>query len=161
MKKLLLIRHAEAEGSSDKGDYYRPLSLNGEKDVLTLAQKLRNKGLLPEQITSSPALRTYTTSYLLTREWETGTPQTNPAIYEASEKTLLNVINHFPNSVDFMALVGHNPGIAYLLLNLTGKVREVPPCTAIMVVFEDADSWQEVSYETGVITYYTTPQHTN
>jgi phosphohistidine phosphatase len=161
MKKLLLIRHAEAEGCAKQGDYYRPLSFNGEKDVRALATKLKNENLLPEQIICSPALRTISTAYILTREWSMSAPQHNQAVYEASEKTLLNVINYFPNSVDFMALVGHNPGIAYLLLNLTGKVREVTSCTAIMVVFEDADSWQEVSHETGVITYYTTPQHTN
>ncbi|MFD1255865.1 SixA phosphatase family protein [Mucilaginibacter terrae] len=161
MKKLLLIRHAEAKGYTDKGDYARPLSVKGEKDVIALAQKLKNKNLLPLQVVCSPSLRTLTTAYILTRDWAMSTPQHNPAVYEASEKTLLNVINHFPNSVDFMALVGHNPGIGYLLLNLTGKVRDVPPCTAIMLVFEDAHSWQEVSHETGVITYYTTPQHTN
>lgn len=160
MKKLLLIRHAEAESHADGGDFARPLSARGKADSMLLAKKLKNQNLLPQHLVSSPALRTTTTANTIT-EVLALTPQFSPAIYEASEKTLLNVINHFPNSVDFMALVGHNPGIAYLLLNLTGKVCEVPPCTAIMVVFEDADSWQEVSHETGVITYYTTPHHTN
>jgi phosphohistidine phosphatase len=161
MKKLLLIRHAEAEAHADGGDFARPLSARGKADVVLLTQKLKNQNLLPQHFVSSLALRTTTTATAITEGLGLNAPQHNPAVYEASEKTLLNVINYFPNSVDFMALVGHNPGIAYLLLNLTGKVREVPPCTAIMVVFEDADSWQEVSHETGVITYYTTPQHTN
>jgi len=161
MKKLLLIRHAEAEGYADKGDYYRPLSQRGEKDVAALAQKLKEEGLLPGQIISSPALRTYTTAYVLTRELGISAPQTIPAIYEASETSLLKTINHFSDGADFIGMVGHNPGIAYLLLNLTGKVRDVPPCTAIVVVFEEADSWQEVSHETGVITYYTSPLYIN
>lgn len=161
MKKLLLIRHAEAEGHADKGDYHRPLSVKGEQDIIALAQKLKFGSMLPDQVICSPSLRTYTTAYVLTRELGTSAPQTNPAIYEASETALLKAINHFPDSTDFIAMVGHNPGIAYLLLNLTGKVRDVPPCTAIVVVFEDADRWQEVSHETGVITYYTSPLYTN
>jgi phosphohistidine phosphatase len=157
MKKLLLIRHAEAESHADKGDFARPLSARGKEDVVLLAQKLKNQNLLPQHLVSSPALRTTITATTITEGLGVSEPQFSQTIYEASEKTLLNVINHLPNSIDFMALVGHNPGIAYLLLNLTGKVREVPPCTAIMIVFEDADSWQEVSHETGVITYYITP----
>jgi len=161
MKKLLLIRHAEAEGYTEQGDFARPLSGRGKSDTEKLAKKLKDLQLLPQEIVSSPALRTTTTATKIIEELGLNAPKFNQAVYEASERTLLNVINHFPNSVDFMALVGHNPGISYLLLNLTGKVRDVPPCAAIMVVFEDADSWHEVGHESGVITYYTSPLHTN
>ena len=161
MKKLLLIRHAEAEGYADKGDFARSLSAKGKTDAAHLAQKLQSQNLIPHLVISSPALRTITTALTITEQLGLSTPQTNPSVYEASERTLLKTINHFTNSVDFIAMVGHNPGISYLLLNLTGKVRDVPPCTAIIVVFEDADSWQEISHESGVITYYTTPPYTN
>lgn len=154
MKKLLLIRHAEAEAYAEQGDFYRPLSARGSADATRLAQKLQANGLLPEYIISSSALRTTTTANIITNQLQLPAAKFTQTIYEASEKTLLNTINHLSNAVDFAALVGHNPGIAYLLLNLTGKVRDVPPCTAIAVVFEDANSWQEISHETGVIVYY-------
>jgi len=157
MKKLLLIRHAEAESFAEQGDFYRALSAKGITDVTRLAQKLDADGLIPDEIISSQAIRTTTTANIIASQLRLPTTRLSRTIYEASEKTLLNTINHFNDTIAFAALVGHNPGIAYLLLSLTGKLREVPPCTAIVVVFEDADSWQEVSHETGVITYYTAP----
>ena len=157
MKKLLLIRHAEAESYANEGDLQRPLSVMGKRDALKLAQKLKAERLLPQMVISSTALRTVITAGIITEELQLPHAQNNPAIYEASEKTLLTVINHLPDHYDFIAMVGHNPGLSYLLLNLTGKVRDVPPCTAIVLVFEDADSWQEISHDSGVITYYTIP----
>ncbi|MDT3405046.1 SixA phosphatase family protein [Mucilaginibacter terrae] len=158
MKKLLLVRHAKAEEFAAGGDFHRPLSVKGENDVKQLAQKLQAEKLVPEQIICSSALRTQTTADILSISLNIPQPRATVAIYEASERTLLREINHFSNAYDFVAMVGHNPGIAYLLLNLTGKVRDVPTCAAIVLVFEDADSWQEITHESGVITWYSVPQ---
>ncbi len=157
MKKLLLIRHAEAVSSSNDGDMGRQLSARGEADVQALVQKLQTTGNVPQYFVSSPSVRTVKTATTLAQQLGIPLPLLAPAIYEASEKALLKTINHFSDQYDFVAMVGHNPGIAYLLLNLTEKVRDVLPCTAIVVVFEDVDSWQEVTHGSGVITYYTTP----
>jgi phosphohistidine phosphatase len=159
MKKLLLIRHAEAESNAANGDFERSLSAKGKTDVTQLAQRLKIENLLPQHIVSSPALRTTQTANILVQELQLPQPQFKPDIYEASEKTLLQAVNRLPDSADFAALIGHNPGLSYLLLKLTGKVRDVPPCTSVVVVFEDADYWQEVSHDSGVITYYSTPQY--
>lgn len=157
MKKLLLVRHAKAEDFAAGGDFHRPLSAKGEKDALELVQKLKAENVIPEQVICSSALRTQTTADILASGLNLPKPKATEAIYEASERTLLREINHFSNAYDFIAMVGHNPGIAYLLLNLTGKVRDVPTCAAIVVVFEDADSWQEITHESGVITWYSVP----
>lgn len=157
MKKLLLIRHAEAESFAEQGDFYRLLSAKGTADATRLANKLEADGLIPDEIICSQALRTTTTAGIIASQLRLAPARQSQAIYEASEKTLLTFINHINDNINFAALVGHNPGIAYLLLNLTGKVREVPPCTAITVVFEDADSWQDVTHDSGVIIYYSAP----
>lgn len=157
MKKLLLVRHAKAEDFATGGDFHRPLSVKGENDARQLAQKLKSESLVPEYMVCSSALRTQTTADILAAGLNISKPRSTQDIYEASERTLLREINHFSNAYDFVAMVGHNPGIAYLLLNITGKVRDVPTCAAIVVVFEDADSWQEITHESGVITWYTTP----
>jgi phosphohistidine phosphatase len=157
MKKLLLIRHAEAQSFAEQGDFYRPLSAKGTADATALAQKLEANGLIPDELICSQALRTTSTANIIASQLRLQPARQSQAIYEASEKTLLTFINHINDQVNFAALVGHNPGIAYLLLNLTGKVRDVPPCTAIMIVFEDADSWHEITNDSGVITYYYAP----
>ncbi|WP_345953157.1 histidine phosphatase family protein [Mucilaginibacter sp. PAMB04168] len=160
MKHLLLIRHAKAEPDSPHGDFERALSAKGIKQATELAGKLNQYNIIPNAIVCSPAMRTITTAQILAKELHLSEPHTDPAIYEASEHTLLKVINLFPDEHDFMALIGHNPGISYLLLGLSGEIRDVPPCTAILVTFE-VDSWQSVSPGSGSIAYYTSPKEAN
>jgi len=156
MKKLLLVRHATAQPESANGDFDRALSNKGIKEATELAQKLKNNGIIPQLIIASSALRTQTTGGIITDVLQLPKPQLNAAIYEASEQTLLEVINAFADVNDFTALVGHNPGISYLLFTLTGQIRDVPPATAILVTFAVSE-WNAVSSNSGTIIYYTSP----
>jgi phosphohistidine phosphatase len=87
-----------------------------------------------------------------------GLPQagTKKAIYEASEKTLLKIINEFPDECNFIALVGHNPGIAQILYYLTGEAREVHTSTVALIDLE-IDEWALVSKGLGKLVYYSSP----
>lgn len=157
MKKLLLVRHAKAVDHAENGDFNRPLSTKGQRQPAVLAQSLQEAGFIPQQIVSSPALRTQTTAQMIADSLKLPTPEYNKAIYEASEQTLLQTVNNFGNHLDFVAMVGHNPGIAYLLYNLTGEIRDVPPCTGIIITF-NVDDWQLISQDTGTISYYHSPK---
>jgi phosphohistidine phosphatase len=153
MKRLLLIRHAKAEGHAAT-DFERPLSARGYQDAQGLARHLQSEGLLPQLMISSPAARTQATAKAISNQL---IPiQYEPSIYEASEQTLLQVINQLPDEYEFAALVGHNPGIAYLLLNLSGEVRDVPPGTAILLTF-DVKEWMAISHQSGAISHYYSP----
>ncbi|QJD97498.1 histidine phosphatase family protein [Mucilaginibacter robiniae] len=156
MKKLLLIRHAEAVGYTPNGDFHRPLSTKGEQQPAALAQNLQQSGFVPQHLVSSPALRTQTTVQIIANSLHLSTPEYNEAIYEASEETLLQVVNHFNPQLDFVGLIGHNPGISYLLYNLTGEIRDIPPCTAVVINFE-VDDWESISPNTGTLIYYNSP----
>jgi len=158
MKKLLLIRHATAQPESAQGDFGRALSNKGIKEATELAQKLKNNGIIPQLVIASSALRTQTTAGIITDVLQLPKPQLTAAIYEASEQTLLKAINAFADVNDFAALVGHNPGISYLLFTLTGEIRDVPPGTAILITF-DVSEWNAVSGNSGTIAYYTSPEH--
>lgn len=156
MKKLLLVRHATAKPESAQGDFGRALSNKGIKEATELAQKLKNNGIIPQLIVASSAQRTQATAGIVTDVLQLSKPQLNAAIYEASEQTLLKAINEFADVNDFTAMVGHNPGISYLLFTLTGEIRDVPPATAILVTFE-VNEWHAVSSNSGTIVYYTSP----
>lgn len=157
MKQLLLIRHAKAEGH-EADDFVRKLSHKGEHDAQKLAKHLKETGLIPQQVVASPAKRTKTTAQIIIDALHLPAAILNDLIYEADERTLMKVINSFNNEQNFIALVGHNPGISYLLLKLTGEVRDVHPGTAILVNFE-VDDWQVISGDIGNIQHYFTPKH--
>ncbi|MDP9047934.1 MAG: histidine phosphatase family protein [Bacteroidota bacterium] len=157
MKKLLLIRHAKAEKDNAPKDIDRPLKYIGIQDAAFMADRLKDNSIIPEYILTSPALRAKTTAEIFADQFSLPEPALDKNIYEASEKTLLRMINKLSNEHNFIALVGHNPGIAYILLNLTGQVRDVHTCTVAMVEF-DTDDWAEVSSGTGKLTYYSSPK---
>jgi len=156
MKKLLLVRHAKAEKDTAARDFDRPLKYIGMQDAGFMADRIKDKSIVPEFIITSPAQRTKTTAEIFADHLGLPEAGENKAIYEASEKTLLKVINGFSDKYSFIALVGHNPGIAYILQYLTGETREVHTSTVALIDFE-TDDWGSISKESGKLTYYSSP----
>lgn len=158
MKNLLLIRHAKAEQESSFADFERPLKPRGIDDAMMMARRLKSKEIIPQTIVSSPALRTLATAEVFSHQLSIpGAIKTDKAIYEASDATLLNIITSLPDEYEFVALVGHNPGISQILHYLSGKYKDVPTCTIALLKFE-ADSWQEISRDTGDLMLYDEPK---
>jgi phosphohistidine phosphatase len=156
MKKLLLIRHAKAEHENKYSDFERPLTEKGIEDATIMAQRLVAEDIKPLLIIASPALRAHTTANIFSEHLLSHEVETNKKIYDASENTLLHVINTLPEDRDFVAIVGHNPGISQILYYLTGKVKDVPTCAVALIEFEDED-WKTVTMEIGELTYYDEP----
>jgi phosphohistidine phosphatase len=157
MKKLLLIRHAKATHENGYADFERPLTDKGFKQCELMASRLIVEGIKPEVIVASPALRTLSTANVFTEELGVRKAITNKDIYDASESTLLKVIYNLPEEHDFIALVGHNPGISQVLYYLTGAIKDVPPCSVSLIEF-DTNSWNELYEESGKLTHYDTPK---
>jgi phosphohistidine phosphatase len=156
MKKLLLIRHAKAEKDSKPRDIDRPLKYIGIQDARFMADRLKDNSIIPQYIVTSPALRTKTTAEIFAEQLSLPDPVIDRSIYEASQQTLLDVINKLPKKYDFVAIVGHNPGIAYVLYHLTGQIKDVHTCTVAVIDFE-SDDWAAVSGETGKLSYFSAP----
>lgn len=157
MKELLLIRHAKAEKESGKPDFDRPLKYIGIQDASFMAEKIKEKAIIPQIMVSSPALRTKTTAEIFTEQLKLPEMILDKRIYEASQQTLLDVINGLPNEYSHIGLVGHNPGISYILYYLTGEIKEVHTSTVALITF-DVDDWTDVSKETGSLVYYDSPK---
>jgi phosphohistidine phosphatase len=156
MKTLLLVRHAKASQDSDFVDFERPLKRSGVEDAEFMAQKVKAQGFVPQILVSSPALRAETTANIYAEHLSIHKPYTNKAIYEGDYKTLLGIINMFPDEEEFIGLVGHNPGLSHLLHYLTREVRDVDTC-ATMVIRFDFDEWKLISENTGTLLWYSEP----
>jgi len=156
MKKLLLIRHAKAEKDTGIKDIDRPLKYTGIQDARFMADRLKDSSVVPQYIITSPSLRTRTTADIFADQLGLPDPVIDRAIYEASQNTLLDVINKLPNKYDFVALVGHNPGIAYILQYLTRQIKDVHTSTVAVIEFDTKD-WAHVSGDTGKLAYFSGP----
>ncbi len=155
MKKLLLIRHAKAEKDGAR-DIERPLKYTGMQDAAFMAEKLKENSLIPQLIISSPALRAKTTAEIFSDHFLMPEPELSKKIYEASAQTWLKVICDLSEEYDFVAVVGHNPGISQILNDLTGEAREIHTATTVVINF-DVKKWNLISNGLGKIYYFSWP----
>ncbi|MGI4020479.1 MAG: SixA phosphatase family protein [Janthinobacterium lividum] len=154
MKKLILIRHAEAEPETEKlPDFERNLTVTGKQDAAKMAALLLNQATLPETIICSPAVRALTTAQIFTVTLGLEEAKTNLKIYEADADTLLQIINQLDDQNEVIALVGHNPGVSNILYFLTGKITTMPTSAWAEVELQ-ADSWAEVGKDCSNIIQY-------
>jgi phosphohistidine phosphatase len=157
MKKLLLIRHAKAVHDLNYEDFERPLKSSGIKDAEFMAERVLAKKFVPQQLVSSPALRTLSTADIFAEFLSLPKPKEDLRIYEASRLTLVDVINGFDNKRDFVGIVGHNPTMEQIIHYLTGELVDFPTCAIVLIEF-DTDDWGAISAQTGALKWYSIPK---
>ncbi len=159
MKRLYIIRHAKSSwDDSSLDDYQRPLNKRGEKNAPFMGQLLKDKGVMPDTIISSPAVRAMSTAEIIAKEIGFEKPITpNPYIYEAYVTTLQETVSYIHDSHDTAFLVGHNPGVSALAYMLCDMRENLPTCAIVEIEF-NCDSWMEVSKENGVLKSYEYPK---
>jgi phosphohistidine phosphatase len=158
MKKLMLVRHAKSDwGDAQLADFDRPLNSRGLKSAPEMAIRLLKKGIVPQYLLSSPALRAKTTAKIFADTLGLAEPDYERSIYEARYADLLKVINQLPEDYDFIALFGHNPGMSDLLYGLTGDMADMPTC-AVAVISFNVSEWGMIGGDSGRVTYYGYPK---
>ncbi|WP_423146346.1 SixA phosphatase family protein [Rubrolithibacter danxiaensis] len=162
MKQLLLIRHAKSDwADSSLKDFDRPLNKRGKENAPEMANRLLQKSLIPQCIITSPALRAKSTAHFFadTFGFSKDLLQEDKRIYEASPSTLLDIVNHFDNQYNFIALIGHNPGLTQLLITLSNSdIYNIPTCGMALIEFP-FDNWNLLSAGTGDLRYYDYPKN--
>ncbi len=157
-KYLILIRHGEAaERESDQTDFDRFLTGNGVQAVSNLGRHLSNKNTQPDIIITSPAVRAFGTAQLVAEQlnYDSARIHNNEEIYEASVRTLLQVVNQLKEEWNSVLLVGHNPSISYLAEYITeAEIGDMSPGSAAQISFE-LDKWPQISAGTGTLLEYT------
>ncbi|MCU1656152.1 MAG: sixA [Pseudonocardiales bacterium] len=157
-RKLVLIRHAKsAEGPADID---RPLTPRGRRDAAAVGRLLAENEVVPDRIVVSPALRARQT-------WEAAQSEllravevvVDDRIYDNQEAALFEVIHDAPDSVQTLALVGHNPSFAAFaesLDDVTGADGERQDLhdgfpTSGVAVFEVPGAWAELRPRTATL----------
>ncbi len=161
MKQLTLIRHAKSSWSyPELSDFERPLNDRGRRDAPRMA--LRAASLLPKisRWLSSPATRTMTTTRLICEQLgvDFDAVQIEPRIYDASRKTLMEVLSTLPNSVAHAVLVGHNPGLSELAHTLAACAFDEMPTAAVVHLDLNITHWTGLKPNCGIVQHYLFPK---
>lgn len=147
MKELLLIRHAKSlHDSYVLADAARHLAARGYADAAQTARHIGSLNQFPEVIVSSPAIRAYSTAFLLASalEYPVENIVLKKAVYEASASTLMYLISELPDRYNRVMLVGHNPGFTDVINVLCGPQLSNLPTAACAFVSLPVSSWSSV-----------------
>lgn len=143
-KRLTLLRHAKAEPEAGAThDRERPLAPRGLKDAPLMGQRLREAGVRPSLILTSPATRALQTARLVATEL--GYPleflQREADLYLASPAEIRAVLARQDDAFNDVIVCGHNPGLTDLANELTGaQIGNVPTC-GVVVIEADIRHW--------------------
>lgn len=160
VRKLFLIRHAEAEEStSEVKDFDRQLMRIGYQHAAHVGNYLVSESHTIDLIVCSTAVRAQQTAETIADhiKYDYSRIRYLDDLYEASIRILLNTINSLEDRFHNVVVVSHNPSITYLAEYLTGdQVGNMAPATLSLAAFENI-SWKEISQNIGTLEAVVTP----
>lgn len=168
MLRLLLLRHSKAErGHSGLRDHDRRLAERGREDAPKLGAYIAKHGFLPDRVVVSTSVRTRET-WSLAAAAMSGRPKArfDERIYEAEPETLLAVLRETGRSVKTLLMVGHNPGIHELAVQLVAsgdidtrqRMQEGFPTSGLAIIEFALDNWERVHPHAGRLERFITPR---
>jgi phosphohistidine phosphatase len=161
MKKLFLIRHAKSSWA-DIGakDIDRVLNDRGHNDAPEMAKFLKNMGIAPDLIVSSPAKRAMMTAGYFANELGIALKDIDiqQDIYEAEEATLRHIIKDLPNSANIILLFGHNPTFTYFANRYAKEYIDNVATCGIVQYDLNAAEWSHFNEKTVTVGGYFYPK---
>ena len=161
MKYLTIIRHAKSQSSdSVPQDRDRELVESGKKDTVSMAKVLVEKATVPEMLVASPAIRARQTVELLNSLLKMRDERIvfDETLYMTGAEETMAVISRMDESVQHLAIVGHNPCMTDCVRAISGDdIKSIPTC-GIAHIELPADSWRGVVVGSGIIKWLEYPK---
>ncbi|MGW1667913.1 SixA phosphatase family protein [Streptomyces sp. NPDC002324] len=161
LRRLLVLRHAKSAWPVGVPDHERPLSPRGRRDAPAAGRALADADCLPDLAVCSTAVRARLTWELASAQWGTPPPvRYDGRVYAAAVPELLDVVRETPGHVRTLLLVGHNPGLEELVLDLAGEALDTAlddmrvkfPTSAIAFLSWHGATWAALAPGTALLT---------
>ena len=141
-RRLIILRHAKSSWKSDaKTDHDRPLNNRGRRDAPRVARELKELGWEPTLVVSSDACRTRETWGLMREVFD---PDVDVVFtrdfYGAELGDVQDASLDWPDGVETVMVIGHNPGWENMAYSLSGMPIGMTTCNAVMLQ-GSGDSW--------------------
>jgi phosphohistidine phosphatase len=164
--RLILFRHGKSAWPEGVSDHERPLAPRGVEAVPLMSRWLVENALTPDLALVSTARRTRMTFELIAEVMPGLNARLEQRIYEASVKRLLAALADIPASLGTLLMVGHNPGMQELALQLSGtpacdldarsRLKRKYPTSGVAVL-ETVRSWAELAPGQATLRRFQTP----
>ncbi len=167
MLTLSLFRHAKSNWD-DPGlkDFDRPLARRGEVAAPRMGAFMAENGIEPDLILCSPAVRTRQTLDLVLPYLAGPTVVYEEAFYLTAASQLLARVRRIEAKVRHVMIIGHDPGMQGLALELAGSgdaetLRSLGrkfPTGALAVIRFNARDWSRIGPAKGRLELFATPK---
>lgn len=160
MKNLYLIRHAKSDwGDGSKSDFDRGLNKRGQKAILTMADALKEKKVMPDLILCSPAKRAKLTAKGLAKEiGYNGEIKYIDALYMAAAETVHTLIQDVNDKCNSLFIVGHNPETTELCNIMTDTYIDNVPTLGIVGIKLPVECWKKLNTGEGKLKFFIYPK---
>lgn len=167
-KTLYILRHAKAEnGHAHQDDHSRKLVERGIEAAQITGAFLFRQGVKPSKVICSDAVRTHETWSQIESIYPTPlNVEFSRKIYMASANEMMGVLARLPSQLPSVMLIGHNPGVHQLCLQLAKDGDEdlldmlylkFPTC-ALAVIELGEMAWSNIHDARGRLVDFITPK---
>lgn len=168
MRRLILFRHAKAEGAEPgRKDLTRPLVERGRKDAARIGGYMATHALTPDRVLVSPARRTQETWQCLSGAFKPAPgAATIEKLYNATPHAILAAIKEAPVSAHTLLVVAHNPGLHEVALMLIAsgdidareRLNEKLPTAGLVIIDFAIDDWSRLHPQSGRLERFVSPR---
>lgn len=170
MKRLYLLRHAQALSSSDSGDKGRALSPQGMEDATALGLMMARRHYRPGLVLCSPATRTRQTLEGVLEAMDGLAVQCPEHLYNAGYSAFMEGLEDVPDTITSLLIIAHNPGIHDFAARLASEDSASSHLARLMQGFKPGalaafdcpiESWMDLADETNLLIDFQDPQDYN
>jgi len=166
MKFLYLLRHAKSSWSEPSlGDHDRPLARRGRHAAKTMASYLKESEIKPELVLCSTAARARETLDPIVKEVNPHKIIFERKIYGGAQEALWEQLWSIPKGTNSVLLIGHNPALQNLALELAQPDKPLPFAgnkfpTGAMASFRFRGAWKTLEPHAAELISFITPKTT-
>lgn len=158
MRRLLLIRHAKSSHKFEElDDHERPLNKKGERDSITVARYLADKGETLDVIYSSTAIRALDFAQVLS-DFTNITLVPELSFYTFDPDELVSILKSLPDTLYEVAIVAHNPAITEVVNRLTNEQISKIPTAGVAALNCPVDEWADILEAKAELDYLISPK---
>ncbi len=162
VRTLILMRHGKSDYPERVVDHDRPLAPRGRREAALAGGWLRETQPAIDAVCCSTAVRTRET---LAATAVAAPVQFESSIYEASPRTLIELIQLTEPDVQTLLVVGHSPGMPWTAWELAANRDSEPAAqlsrkfpTSALAVLEFDRAWAELDAGTGDLVRFHVPR---
>jgi len=155
-----LIRHAKSSWKDiDASDFERGLTKKGKKSIEMIGSYLMLRGIRPDHMLASCAVRTQETADRLAKKLSyEGEIDYLRELYFTDTDTLKELLTMQDDTYNTIFVIGHNPQITDMANVLLDEHISKIPTMGVVAIDFDVEQWSDILNEKGRLDFFIYPK---